>query len=131
MGGGNRVKMTDEYNRPYSNSNPLPVRTAVVGTSGAKDTDYKITIPANVATQVPASANVPNYDYVLVLGNRSDTNMVWGNSTGIIDGGSIDKGTPIVKTSGAANIKLNANKYIYVACSGARQLNYTIFQIIN
>jgi len=103
----------------------------ILGTGGAKDTDYKVSLSANTATQIPEAANVPNYDYVLVIGNRSDTDMVWGNSSGIIDGGAIDKGTLLLKTSGAATMKLAADDFIYVACSGAKQLNYTIFQIIN
>ena len=103
----------------------------VLGTAGAKDTDYKVSLVANTATQIPEADNVPDYDYVLVLGNRSDTNMVWGNSAGIIVTGAIDKGILLAKTNGAMNIKLNASETIYVACSAEKDLNYTIFKITN
>ena len=66
-----------------------------------------------------------------MLGNRTASDMVWGNSSGIVSGGAIDRGIPLIKESGAVSMKLNANETVYVACSATRQLDYTILQIIN
>jgi len=103
----------------------------VLGTDGDKDADYEIALVANTATQIPAAASVPDYNYVLVLGNRSNTDMVWGNSTTIVVGGVIGMGIPIVSVRGAMNIRMSADKFIYVACAAAKEINYTIFQIRN
>lgn len=105
-------------------------KTPILDTSGAEDNDYKVTLTANTATQVPEAGNVPNYDYVLLLGNTSDTAMVHGNSTGIIDTGAVDKGIPLAASSGAASFKLKADEVLYVACAAAKQLNYTIFSVV-
>ena len=103
----------------------------VLGTDGAKDSDYDVTLVANTATQIPEAANVPDYNYVLVLGNRSDADMVWGNSTDLISGGAIDTGIPILKESGTMNIRMAAGKFIYIACAAIKEMGYTIFQIRN
>ncbi len=105
-------------------------KAPILDTAGAKDTDYKVTLTINTATQVPESANVPAYDYVLILSNRSDTAMVHGNSTGIIVSAAIDKGTVLDATNGKFAVKMKANTFLRVACAGIdKQLDYTIYSI--
>lgn len=101
----------------------------VLSNDGADDGDYILTLTANTATQIPESANVPDYDYVLVLGNRSDTAMIWGSKNGIANGSAIIKGIPLQSETGAVPIKLKANENIFVACSAAKDVNYTIMSV--
>lgn len=97
--------------------------------NGVDDGDYNVTLSANTATQIPESGNVPAYDYVLILGKRSDTAMVWGATTSIVVASAIDKGIPLQSSTGAATIRLKANENIYVACSATKDLDYTIMSI--
>lgn len=129
-GGGNNLRVTSityKYNGTTFDRWTGEVKTPVLTNDGADDGDFTSSLTANTATQIPST--VPAYDYVLILGNRSDTAMIWGVTNSIATGSALTRGIPLQATTGTASIKLKANESVFVACSAAKDLDYTIMSI--
>jgi hypothetical protein len=79
--------------------------------------DYSLTLTnADAAYQCPASANVPNEDYILDIYNGSDTDIYWGWSDDIADTSALRR---IIPTTGVLNIDMAINQSLYLVCDSA------------
>ena len=92
---------------------------------GGTFTDYTITLTdADTSYQVPASGNVPTKPYVLILGNTSDTNILWKTANDATGGHTI------ISETGEATFRLAANKVLYARCASAGKiLNYSTMEV--
>lgn len=94
---------------------------SIVQERGLSGTGVDTTITlTTLNTQYTVPASVPTTDYVLVLSNQSDTNILWGfQSSGTL-------GNLLLATSGLASMRLAGGQVIYVRCASSdKVLNYS------